>query len=261
MSQNEQALLEINNLSVVLREERVLDKLDLKIGRGETLGLLGASGAGKTMTAMAILGLLPPHARISSGEIWFQGRNLLKIPPKHLRKIRGSEIGMIFQDPQASLNPLVRIDEQLCEGMIHHMGFSKTRALNEGWRLLEAVGIQDPSACLGAYPHQLSGGMRQRVIIASAVSCHPQLLICDEITSSLDSLLQRRILLLLERLKHHMELSILLITHDLHSVLQVADRTAVMLDGKVIEEGETEKIFSQPTQEFTKSLAATLENK
>jgi ABC-type dipeptide/oligopeptide/nickel transport system ATPase component len=260
LTKDGQPLLEISDLSVVFRGQRVLEKLNLEVGAGEIVGLLGESGAGKTVTALAILGLLPAYARIPSGEIRYQGRSLLEIPRKKLREIRGCEIGMIFQDPRAALNPVMRIDQQLCEGMIYRLAYSKQKALNEGSRLLEAVGIRDPSRCLNSYPHQLSGGMRQRVIIASALSCRPQLLICDEITSSIDSLLQSRILSLLGRLKHEMKISILLITHNLRVVRQIADRTAVMLGGKIIEEGETEKILKEPTQEFTRSLAATLSN-
>jgi ABC-type dipeptide/oligopeptide/nickel transport system ATPase component len=256
LTRDDGPLLEISGLSVVLRERRILDDLDLRIAAGEILALVGASGAGKTVTALAILGLLPPRARIEGGRILYQGRNLLKLEKKELREIRGCGIGMIFQDPRAALNPLMRIDQQLCEGMKYRLGYSKRQALEEGERLLEDVGIQEPKRCLKAYPHQLSGGMRQRITIAAAVSCSPQLLICDEITSSVDSIVQGRILLLLRRLSRHLKLSILLITHDLRAVRQTADRMAVMLDGKVVEEGCPRAILARPSHEFTRSLIA-----
>ena len=258
MTRNEPPLLEISGLSVAFQGRQVLDRLDLRIFAGEIVGLIGESGAGKTVAALSILGLLPNEAAVLSGEIRYQGVNLLDLKKSELREVRGCGIGIVFQDPRTALNPVMRIDKQLFEGMRCRLGYSKEKALEESAGLLRAVGIQDPERCLRAYPHQLSGGMRQRVLVAAALSCKPRVLICDEITSSVDSIVQSQLLALLTRLRENWNVSILLITHDLRAAERVADRIAVMLQGKVVEEGNTEKIFGEPAHGFTRTLLASL---
>jgi ABC-type dipeptide/oligopeptide/nickel transport system ATPase component len=254
---NGNPLLQISDLSITIRGQQILNRLTLGLANGETLGLVGESGAGKTMTALAILGLLPRDAVITKGRIHFQTRDLLDLTQRELRQVRGSEIGVVFQESRAALNPLMRIDEQISEGMRFKLGYSKARALEESGRMLEAVGLQDPERCLHAYPHQLSGGMRQRVLIAAALSCRPRILICDEITSSVDTIVQNRLLSLMELLKDDTGIAILLITHNLRIARRMANRIAVIMQGTIIEEGNVEDIFDRPSHDFTRSLIAS----
>lgn len=258
MNQQRKPLLELSALSIAIEGRKILDSLNLVVNTGEILGLVGESGAGKTMTALAILGLLPRRSIVKHGTINFQGRNLLKLPQRELRRLRGRRIGAVFQDSQGSFDPVMRIDQQICEGMRYHLHYTKKQALKEMTGLLEKVGIDDPLRCMIAYPYQLSGGMRQRVLIASALSCKPTLLICDEITSSVDSITQSRLMSLLARLRSDLNVSILLITHDLRAARRTADRIAVLLDGTVVEEGEAEKIFQTAAHPFTQTLIASL---
>jgi ABC-type dipeptide/oligopeptide/nickel transport system ATPase component len=257
LNQNEEGLLDLLDLSVYFGEARkggaILDNITLQIARGEICGLVGESGAGKTLTALAILGLLPPGA-MATGEIRFQGRELLGLTEEKLREIRGCGIGMVFQEPQAALNPVMRIGQQLSEGMRYRLGYSKKKAEKHSLELLHSVGITEPERCLRSYAHQLSGGMRQRVLIASALSCDPELLICDEITSSVDSILEAQLLTLLTRLRRDRRVSILLITHNLSSVQKIADRVSVLLRGRIIEEGPVAAVFEQPSHRFTRTL-------
>jgi ABC-type dipeptide/oligopeptide/nickel transport system ATPase component len=257
LNKNEKSLLEISGLTIAFASKQVIDDVDLKVCSGETVGLVGKSGSGKTMIALAILGLLPAGAVVRRGEILYQDRNLLKLSAKELRKLRGREIGLIFQEPRSALNPVMRIEEQLLEGMKFHLGYSKTEAVQEGLRFLSTVGIEDPERCMAAYAYQLSGGMRQRVLIAMALSCKPRLLICDEMTSSVDSITENQLLALLARIKDEENLSILLITHSLPPVRRLADRVAVLFQGKVVEEGSVERILGGASHPFTRTLMAT----
>lgn len=258
MSEQERPLLVISDLSVTLRGRKVLNGLDLKISDNEIVGFIGESGAGKTVTALTILRLLPSNAILTSGQIRYRGRNLIELSETEMRKLRGTEIGIVLQDPLTALNPVIRIDKQLSEGMRIRLGYSRRLAMEESERLLSAVGISNPQRCLQAYPHQLSGGMRQRILIASALSCKPRLLICDEITSSVDSIVQSQLLTLLKQLRNNLKLSILLITHNLRAAHRVADRICVLLEGKVVEEGRTDEIFEKPAHAFTRSLVSSV---
>jgi len=225
-------LIRISGLTVLYQanwgEKPALDRFDLVINNGEIVGLMGPSGCGKTTVVLSVLGLLPPTAAVTAGSIQFLGQDLLNLNEKIFRKIRGREIGVVFQEPGASLNPVMKIGSQLCEGMRWHLKISRKEARERALDLLEETGIQDPASCLEAYPHQLSGGMQQRVLIASAVACRPRLLICDEPTSALDMIVQTRVLDLLKRLQKKMDLSILLISHDLLAIERIASRIETM---------------------------------
>ncbi len=222
-------LLQVRDLSVSYlsngTEKLVLEKVDLEVGTGETVGVLGASGCGKTTMALSLLRLLPANAHVRSGRITFGSQNLLELDRDQLNQVRGREIGFVFQEPLLALNPLMRIESQLCEGMRHHLHLSKNAARARAISLLERVGITDGRWCLEAYPHQISGGMRQRVLIATALSCEPKLLICDEPSSSLDRPTQLKLMETLAQLKQSRDLSILLISHDLDLISRIADRT------------------------------------
>ena len=254
-------LLELDELSVYLDQADVatVDRLTLSVKRGEILGVVGESGAGKTLTALAVLGLLPPGAR-TTGQVRFQGRELIGLAEEELRKIRGRRIGLVFQEPQTALNPVMRVGEQISEGMRYRLGYSKRKAEQCSLELLESVGIAEPERCLRSYAHQLSGGMRQRVLIASVLSCNPDLLICDEITSSVDSILEAQLLALLTHLREDRGISILLITHNLRSVRSIADRVCVLLRGRIVEEGKTAAVFERPAHSFTRTLIASFPN-
>lgn len=206
----------------------VLEGINITISPGEIVGLAGPSGVGKTTLALSLLGLLPPIAEILSGTIFFQHMSLHDADERAFQSIRGKEIGAVFQEPSAVLDPVMRIDKQLCEGMKYHFRMGSEEALENAKELLLAVGIQDPEGCLISYPHQLSGGMQQRVLIASAISCKPKLLICDEPTSALDILTQNKVLDLLGDLQQEREFSILLISHDLSSIKRISDRIIFM---------------------------------
>ncbi len=222
-------LLQVRDLSVSYlsngTEKLVLEKVDLEVGTGETVGVLGESGCGKTTMALSLLRLLPANAHVRSGRITFGSQNLLELDRDQLNQVRGREIGFVFQEPLLALNPLMRIESQLCEGMRHHLHLSKNAARARAISLLERVGITDGRWCLEAYPHQISGGMRQRVLIATALSCEPKLLICDEPSSSLDRPTQLKLMETLAQLKQSRDLSILLISHDLDLISRIADRT------------------------------------
>lgn len=246
---------------------------DLKIHQGEILGLVGESGSGKTVTALSITRLLPESGRISGGQIIFDGHNLLELTENELRRIRGRKISYIFQDPATSLNPVFTIGEQLIEaiaihpallrieqsfmtqkGGVHQKGIKKEGLFDKAILALRDVGMPSPKDIMYAYPHQLSGGMKQRIMIAMAISCHPKLLVADEPTTALDVTIQAQILDLLIRLKDELQLTVLLITHDLSVVAQVANKTAVMQSGKIVEYGDTEIICRKPSHLYTKRL-------
>ena len=260
-----EALLEIRGLSVRFdtlaeppRPVRALDDVHLKIAPGETLGLVGESGCGKSTLAYSLLRLVPPPGRIVKGEVLWKGQDLLRLSDQAIRHVRGKEIALIFQDPSAALNPVLTIGTHVAEPLQIHRGMGRQEAWQEAVELLEAVGIPDPAVRAKDYPHQMSGGMKQRVSIAMAIACSPDLLIADEPTSALDVTVQAQILELLERLKEELRLAILLVSHDLGVVAQHADRVAVMYAGRIVEEAPVGLIFHDPKHPYTTGLLRSL---
>ncbi|MCB2145144.1 MAG: ABC transporter ATP-binding protein [Deltaproteobacteria bacterium] len=257
------ALLDIRGLSVHFHTPegvgRAVESVSLSIAPGETLGLVGESGCGKSVTTLAVVGLVPsPPGRIVAGEIRFQGRDLLKADPESLRRIRGREIGMIFQEPMTALNPVLTIGRQVAEPLVAHLGMSRSEALKKAARWLDRVRIPSAASRLGAYPHELSGGMRQRVMIAMAMICRPRLLVADEPTTALDVTLQRQILSLMAELKTELDTAMLLITHDLGVVAQTAGRVAVMYAGRVVECAGVRPLFAEPLHPYTQGLLQSM---
>jgi oligopeptide/dipeptide ABC transporter ATP-binding protein len=255
-------LLRVEELSTSFRTStgfvRAVDKVSFELRRGETLGLVGESGSGKSMTALSILRLVQPPGEVTGGPIQFNGRSdLLELSEKQMRQIRGAEIGFIFQEPMTALNPVFTIGHQIAEALLVHGGSRKT-AREKSLELLSAVRIPDPARRLQDYPHQLSGGMRQRVLIAIALACQPLLLIADEPTTALDVTIQGEILDLLEEMKEKFDLALLLITHDLGVVAAHADRVAVMYAGRIVEEGPTRDLFRSPRHPYTQGLLASI---
>lgn len=252
-------LLEIKGLKVGFEQEHhktveAVRGADLKVFEGEILGLVGESGSGKSVTALSVCHLLPRTARIGAGSIVFDGRDTLTIPEGDLRKIRGAQISYVFQDPATSLNPVFTVGEQLIETIILHRKAKRDDAFDMAVEGLRSVGMPSPAQVMYSYPHQLSGGMKQRVMIAMAVSCRPKLLIADEPTTALDVTVQAQILELLEKLRDEFNLTVLLITHDLSIVAQVAEKTAVMQEGRIVEYGDTDLIYKKPSHPYTKML-------
>ncbi|MEI7816738.1 MAG: ABC transporter ATP-binding protein [Desulfuromonadales bacterium] len=255
-------LLSISNLHVSFPTDEgtfnAVRGISLSLSTGSVLALVGESGSGKTMTALSIMRLVPPPGLITSGEIVFEGQHLLNIPEVSLRSIRGRRISMVFQEPMTSLNPVLRIADQLCEPLILHLGLSRSDAQEQGIKLLTNVGIPSADDRMRDYPHQLSGGMRQRVMIAMALACRPSLLVADEPTTALDVTIQAQILELLDSQRRASGLSILLITHDLGIVAERADQTAVMYAGQVVESAPTATLLSTPRHPYTQALLASL---
>jgi oligopeptide/dipeptide ABC transporter ATP-binding protein len=256
-------LLRIDDLRVRFRTGagfvEAVNGVSYDIEKGETVAVVGESGCGKSVTAMAILGLLPkPPASIDGGRIEFAGEDLLKATPARLRRLRGNQISMIFQEPMTSLNPVFSVGNQIAESLELHRGLDGTGARAEAKRLLELVGIPEPETRLDEYPHQLSGGMRQRVMIAMALACRPTLLIADEPTTALDVTVQAQILELLARLQQSLGMSILLITHDLGVVAETARRVVVMYAGAVVERAFVEELFERPRHPYTAGLFLSL---
>lgn len=251
-------LLEIRNLRVhFIQEGKVVEAVraaNLKIHEGEILGLVGESGSGKSVTALSVTKLLPKSGEIVGGEIIFDGHNLLKLREDELRHIRGGKISYVFQDPATSLNPVFTIGEQLLEVIALHQKVKKEEMFEKAISVLKDVGMPSPKDIMYAYPHYLSGGMKQRAMIAMAIVCRPRLLIADEPTTALDVTIQAQILDLLVRLKDELQLTVLLITHDLSVVAQVAEKTAVMQAGEVVEYGDTAIIYRKPSHSYTKRL-------
>jgi microcin C transport system ATP-binding protein len=257
---NDPTLLEIENLSVGFgptgRESRAVENASLRLERGKTLGLVGESGSGKSVTALAIVRLLAPGAKILGGSIRFQGRELIGADEAILREIRGARIGMVFQEPMTSLNPLHRIEKQIGEILEIHGMFSRDKRRARTLELLREVGLQNAEQRLDAFPHELSGGQRQRVMIAMALANRPDLLIADEPTTALDVTVQAQILTLLRDLQARYGMAILFITHDLGIVRRMADEVAVMKQGAIVETGATAELFRAPRHEYTKMLLA-----
>src|SRR5690625_292442 len=252
------ALLEIKNLKTYFSDDdydvKAVDGVFLKIHKGETVALVGESGSGKSITSLSIMRLLPPGGKIIEGEINFKDKNLLDLRERDLMKIRGSDISMIFQEPMTALNPVMKIGEQITEVIRYHLKISKDQANKQAIELLKLVGFSRPQQLLKEYPHRLSGGMRQRIMIAIAMSCNPALLIADEPTTALDVTIQAQILQLMEELTDQFNTSILLITHDLGVVSEIADKVAVMYAGKIVETATVEDLFDEPLHPYTKGL-------
>jgi len=255
----DEPLLSVKNLAVDFRQAGTVTHavrgVSFDIAKGETLALVGESGSGKSVTALSILKLLPyPSAEHPSGEIWFKGENLIDEDENDLRRVRGNDITMVFQEPMSSLNPLHTVEKQVGEILKIHRGMSDTNARKRVIELLTQVGIHEPETRLGSYPHQLSGGQRQRVMIAMALANEPDLLIADEPTTALDVTVQAQILKLLKELQQKHGMAILLITHDLGIVRKVADRVCVMTNGELVEEGPTKQVYDNPQHPYTKHL-------
>ena len=257
-----ETLLQVSNLTTVFEDSRrsitAVDSVDFEIKSGETFALVGESGSGKSITALSVIRLLPSAAKLTSGSILFEGKDLLSLPEREMRDIRGSGISMIFQEPMTSLNPVVRVGKQISEVLIRHQNMSKAQARQRALDLLDAVQIKDPVHTIDTYAHELSGGMKQRVMIAIALACEPKLLIADEPTTALDVTVQARVLDLINKLQQQFKMAILFITHDLAVVKQVADHIAVMKDGKIVEQSSNEIFFTNPQHQYSWDLFAAL---
>lgn len=253
------SLLEIQDLHVEFRTRhtrvRAVERLSFAIEPGEIVGLVGESGSGKSVTSLAILGLLEsPAGRVTQGSLRFAGKELRGLGSDELRKLRGNRIAMIFQDPSTSLNPYLTIEEQLCEVGELHLGLTRHAARSRAVELLARVGISDPTERIRSYPHQLSGGMRQRVCIAMALLCDPALLIADEPTTMLDVSIQAQILQILREIRQERQMSILFITHDLGVVAELCDRVLVMYAGRLVEQAKAAELFARPLHPYTEAL-------
>ena len=255
------ALLDVRGLSVQFASShgrvQAVDDVSLTVGAGEIVGLVGESGCGKSVATMSLLRLLPPTATVS-GEAWFEGTNLLVQSPRQLRAVRGRKVSFIFQEPMSSLNPLFTIGEQITEVMRKHLGLSRREARRRAVNLLETVRIADPARRLSEYPHQLSGGMCQRAMIAMAIACQPKLLIADEPTTALDVTIQTEVLDLLRDLRDELGMAVILITHNLGVVADIVDRVCVMYAGRKIEEAPVEEIFRASHHPYTRGLIAAV---
>ena len=255
-------LLNVKNLSAHFSLPsgtlKAVDGVDIRLHEGETLAIVGESGCGKSVTACSIMRLLSPPGKVVAGEVLFQGTDLLRLPEEKMRRVRGNQISMIFQEPMTSLNPVLRIGEQISEGLVLHRKLSRTAARDEAIRLLAQVGIPSPAERMGEYPHRLSGGMRQRVMIAIALACAPRILIADEPTTALDVTIQAQILGLIDRLKQETSMGLILITHDLGIVAERSNDTAVMYAGRIMEYAATDELFRNPLHPYTRGLMNSL---
>jgi peptide/nickel transport system ATP-binding protein len=252
-------LIEINNLCTYFQIEagaiKAVDNVSFRVREGETVCIVGESGCGKSITAMSIMGLVEgPSGRVVNGQIQFDGKDLLQISKEELRQIRGNDIAMIFQEPMSSLNPVIKIGKQIMEPLMIHQKMNKKQALARAIELIELVGIPRAEQIADSYPHQLSGGMLQRIMIAIAISCNPKLLIADEPTTALDVTIQAQVLDTLRQIKEQSNMSIVLITHDLGVVAEMADYVIVMYSGKIVEEGEVVELFERPKHPYTQGL-------
>jgi peptide/nickel transport system ATP-binding protein len=257
-----EALLQVDGLTTVFdvkpRPVVAVNDVSFEIRRGETLGLVGESGSGKSVTAFSIIGLLQSPGRVAGGRVMFQGRDLAQLPEPEMRKVRGAGIGFVFQEPMAALNPVMRVGAHIVEALVVHGLATKAGARDRAVELLRAVQITDPEKRVDDYPHQLSGGMRQRVMMAVALACRPPLVIADEPTTALDVTVQAQVLELLRDMKKQFDLSLLLITHDLGVIAETADRVAVMYAGRIVEQGTVREIFHQPQHPYTRGLLASI---
>ena len=254
-------LLDVRDLSVAVSTRSgpatVVDGISFAVGRGEALGVVGESGCGKSTTALSLLGLLPPGARVTGGQARFEGRDLLKLSNAELRAVRGGRISVVFQDPMTSLNPVMRIGDQLSEILVEHLRLSRSDALKRAGELLRLVGIPGGETRLSNYPHELSGGMRQRVMIAMGLACEPPLVIADEPTTALDVTIQAKIVDLVKELRARLGMSIIWITHDLALVSGLVDRVIVLYAGTIVEEAPVDALYANPTHPYTRGLLAS----
>ncbi len=257
-----QALLHIENLKTVISSKDgklvPVDGVDITIPKGKTVGIVGESGCGKSMTAMSIMGLLPNTTHIEEGKILFQDMDLTKLNPKELRKITGDKISIIFQEPMTSLNPVIQVGKQVREAILLHEKVSKEEAKQRVIEIFRQVGIPEPERRYNAYPHQLSGGLRQRVMIGMAMVCNPDLLIADEPTTALDVTIEAQILHLMRQLQKDKGTSIMMITHNLGVVAEICDQVYVMYAGKVVESAEVHELFQNPKHPYTQGLLGAL---
>jgi peptide/nickel transport system ATP-binding protein len=254
-------LLDVQDLTVVFdgsRQVTAVERVSLQVAAGETLGIVGESGSGKSVTAFSILRLVQPPGRIVSGRVMFEGRDLLQLSESEMREVRGARISLIFQEPMTALNPVMRVGDQIAEALTVHRMADSREARARAVELLDAVRITDPARRVRDYPHQLSGGMRQRVMIAIALACRPPLVIADEPTTALDVTIQAQVLELLRELKERFQLALMLITHDFGVIAEMADRVAVMYKGQVVEEGPVRQILRAPVHPYTRSLLAAV---
>jgi oligopeptide/dipeptide ABC transporter ATP-binding protein len=256
------SVLEVEGLEVAFAtrrgDARVVNGVSWQVDAGETLAVVGESGSGKSVSVMALLGLVPRPPASVTGTARFDGQDLLAVDEEALRKVRGPGIGMVFQDPMTSLNPVLTIGRQLTEGMEVHLGLDRRAADDRAAELLDLVGIPSPRERLGSYPHQLSGGMRQRVMIAIALSCDPRVLVADEATTALDVTIQAQIVELIARLQDELGMAVVWITHDLGVVAGIADRVAVMYAGRIVEDGPVDAIYADPRHPYTQGLLGSL---
>jgi peptide/nickel transport system ATP-binding protein len=255
-------LLDVSGLSIDIATRRgparIVDGISLHLDKGETLGVVGESGCGKSLTMLSLVGLLPNKIRVVGGTARFAGNDLLQMDRRQLRQTRGGQIGFVFQDPMTSLNPVMRIGDQLAEPLLYHRGMSKSEARQRATELLRLVGIPGPEERLDAFPHELSGGMRQRVMIAIGLACEPQLLIADEPTTALDVTIQAQIVDLVKELRQRLGMSIVWITHDLALIAGLVDRVVVLYAGTVVEDAPVDALYGRPLHPYTQGLLASI---
>ncbi|MGQ0843528.1 MAG: ABC transporter ATP-binding protein [Sporichthyaceae bacterium] len=248
-------MLSVRELSVDFGAARAVDGVSFDVGPREVLGIVGESGSGKSVSALAVLGLLPRDATVR-GSVRFDGVNLLTVPRKRLREIRGRGVAMVFQDPMTALNPMLTVERQLTEGMQVHLGLRRRAARERAAELLDAVGVPDPRTRLRAHPHELSGGLRQRVVVAIALACDPAVLIADEATTALDVTVQAQLLEVVDRLRERLDTAVVWISHDLGVVAGIADRVAVMYSGRILEQAPVADLYAHPHHPYTRALLA-----
>src|SRR5881394_2126747 len=253
-----ESILEVKNLRTSFGAVHAVDNVSFNVRKGEAVALVGESGCGKSVTAMSIMRLVAPPGRITGGEVRFKGRDLASLSEREMRRVRGNDIAMVFQEPMTSLNPVFKIGAQVAEAIRIHKDVSRKEARRMAGEMLELVSIPDPIKRLDDYPHQLSGGMRQRVMIAMALSCDPELLIADEPTAALDVTIQAQIMELLASLQKRLGLAILLITHDLGVVAEFCERVFVMYTGRIVEEAPVHDLFANPAHPYTRGLLKSL---
>jgi len=255
-------LLEVKDLKTYFLTEagtaRAVDSVSFSVSAGQVIGIVGESGCGKSVTAHSIMRLIPPPGIIAGGQVLFDGRDLLGLPEREMESIRGNEISMIFQEPMTSLNPVFRIGDQIAEVLLQHKKITKSEAAEQTLRLLRQVGIPSPEVRVREYPHKMSGGMRQRVMIAMAIACNPRLIIADEPTTALDVTIQAQILSLLDSLREAHGMAILLITHDLAVIAEMAEEVLVMYTGRVVEHAKVKELFREPLHPYTQGLMRSI---
>jgi len=255
-------LLDVRDLKVTVPARggtaTIVDGVSFRVGKGEALGVVGESGCGKSITAMSLLGLLPPGGKVAQGSAMFEGKDLFRLSNGQMRHVRGGRISVVFQDPMTSLNPVMRVGDQIAEPLMEHLKLSKSEAWKRAGELLRLVGIPGGESRLSNYPHELSGGMRQRVMIAIGLACEPPLVIADEPTTALDVTIQAQIVDLVKDLRARLGMSIIWITHDLALVSGLVDRVMVLYSGKIVEEAPVDALYANPTHPYTRGLLASL---